>query len=512
MNDPALMASRQTARRDFGLLNRAYRRAKMRGDFGKALEYAKMGDTMGLPVGRPAPMEEIEGVGDYRLGRDRSIAGSNTSVPSFAPVPRTGYLQGGQQQGVATPMTLTKPQQSAPVLPSMEGGQTSGGYAATQPQEIPNNGGTGISMDFRPDRDGGGVSQTMEYRYDRDGPSQTIQLADDDSPLAGSGYMQGNGAQGPPTPMRFAQRPQASLLPPARIGDMTGSAPSPQTGYNLAPRETRVGANRFRGNQLMDAKGNTNQGMVGEPGVFDQRKPSPIRPVADGGEGSAAYPSVHNVDQRAAFSRAWQTARTDSQRAQLVQRAQSLGIPMNNAASPYLAKSQPAPSPAVQPESPRVRYLDTPEGKAALAGNLAQVRRSFAQTAAASSSAGRSVGPMTEQIGSEIAQQNAIQDEAARAAAESSDRTRRFVDAGREFGYDLGRRALASGKAYSDREKVFALKRAAEEKRIADMRAADRARPFSVRGWLPDGPNVSLPPAISGGVIPRKAPVMRKTP
>src|SRR6478736_8373723 len=122
---------RQTARRDFGLLNRAYRRAKMKGDFGKALEYSAMGDTMGIPVGRPAASEELEGVGDYRYGRDMAISGAQGPLPTIGgydnrhssqsgigvggynfnqsrnqglnlggdAVPNTGMLQGGDTQG-----------------------------------------------------------------------------------------------------------------------------------------------------------------------------------------------------------------------------------------------------------------------------------------------------------------------------------------------------------------------------------------------------------------------------
>lgn len=73
-DDPRLTQSVQGARRDWGLLNRAYRDARRRGRFGEALKYAQQGDAMGLPVGGPTNDRDLEGA-----GRVRYLAGLRAS-------------------------------------------------------------------------------------------------------------------------------------------------------------------------------------------------------------------------------------------------------------------------------------------------------------------------------------------------------------------------------------------------------------------------------------------------
>jgi hypothetical protein len=178
---PALTRNTQGARRDFGLMNRAYRLAKRRGDYGEAMKLAQAGDESGIPVGRPAAMEEIEGVGGVRTAED--------------------YARIGQQ------------------VPQ-------GGLA---------------SFDFSHSRDGGpGVGG---YNF-----NQTRQ-----SPLARPQPMQSGLAEG-------------------------GSAPQPGGGFYGLP------------------------------------------------------------DRRAAFSRAWNTAKTQEEKDALVVRASELGVPMNDSAEPALQR------------------------------------------------------------------------------------------------------------------------------------------------------------------------------
>ncbi len=74
-DDPMLVKSRQSARRDQSLMQRQYRRLKRSGDSWGAMQVARQADEMGLPVGRPVNDAEIEGAGNVnyamRLARSR---------------------------------------------------------------------------------------------------------------------------------------------------------------------------------------------------------------------------------------------------------------------------------------------------------------------------------------------------------------------------------------------------------------------------------------------------------
>jgi hypothetical protein len=110
---------------------------------------------------------------------------------------------------------------------------------------------------------------------------------------------------------------------------------SPETGGDLLP--------------MPPVSGTTDEPQAApiESGVggysFEQTRQSPLAT-----QGSSAYPSVQNVDRRAAFSRAWNMAKTQAEKDSLVERAQGLGVPMNEngeAALQRLGKSLlPAPN------------------------------------------------------------------------------------------------------------------------------------------------------------------------
>lgn len=139
-DNPALTASRRSVWRDQSLLNRAYRTAKRQGDFGAALKYAKMGDGMGLAIGRPVRSEEMEAVGNERFATDMRISGRQAPSggldgfdfrhsrdggpgvggysfeqrgrqrPSLASyLPGTGMTAGGDSQGPPTPAGMAEP-------------------------------------------------------------------------------------------------------------------------------------------------------------------------------------------------------------------------------------------------------------------------------------------------------------------------------------------------------------------------------------------------------------------
>lgn len=218
-DDPALTGSVQATRRDFGLLHKAYRRAKMRGDFGKAFEYAQMGESMGLPIGRPARTEEFEGVGRQSYLDNLRMAGQQ---------PQQGGLDGANFQ------------HSPPGNPSI------GGYNFNQRQK----------------------------------------------PFGGQ-QMQNMGPE------------RDQLLPPPNLDGFAGYSPS----------------------QPPLPQGVQNTG-VGEPPIAQVGGYSLNRGMED--SAGNAYPSIHNVDRRAAFSRAWNTAKTQEDKDRLVQRAHSLGVPMNS--------------------------------------------------------------------------------------------------------------------------------------------------------------------------------------
>lgn len=301
------------------ILNRQLRNARRTGDFKGAYEAIQQGRKLGLPIGRRVAIEEVQGTGTQDYNDDMAMAGEiqrrgynlNPSVPSFAPVPRTGMLQapGQSDNGIPTPMSLTKPQQQAPVLPSPEGGQTSGGYAATQPQEMPDAGGGYNFAQRKPQSAAEGVEMmglptpSVDPYFEQTGRTNPAQMPSTVSP--------GN--------------PQAAQSAP-----MSG-------GYNLAPDRAlrRVGANQYRGNQLADAKGNTNSGSIGGYD-FSQTRQSPLAR----GEGFTGRPNPS-----VGFSRAWQLAKTQEEKDALVARAYKLGVPMNqSAALPSLRRAGLAPS------------------------------------------------------------------------------------------------------------------------------------------------------------------------
>lgn len=209
-DSPALTANIQGSRRDYGLLNRGYREAKRRGNLGQAFQYAQMGESMGLPIGRPARMEELEGVGRRRYADDlmmqRRLEG------------QVGAPQGGLNYDDF---------QHSPV-----GNPSIGGYNFNQRQKP-----------FGGQTFGGQMQPTGQSLL----PQPRL--------VPGTGYQQGEAAEGPMTPMQP--------------------------------------------NGMQDSAGN-------------------------------AYPSIRNVDRRAAFSRAWQNARTQAERDSLVERAHGLGVPMND--------------------------------------------------------------------------------------------------------------------------------------------------------------------------------------
>lgn len=66
-DDPRRTQQIQGARRDFGLLSRAYRQARQRGHFDQALQIAQRADSMGIAVGRPENDSYLEGAGDLRF-------------------------------------------------------------------------------------------------------------------------------------------------------------------------------------------------------------------------------------------------------------------------------------------------------------------------------------------------------------------------------------------------------------------------------------------------------------
>ncbi len=74
--DPSLSAAKQSARRDWSMLSKAYRQAKRTGDFERALQLAQYGDKSGLPIGRTANDKEIAGAGMARYELDLKRSGT----------------------------------------------------------------------------------------------------------------------------------------------------------------------------------------------------------------------------------------------------------------------------------------------------------------------------------------------------------------------------------------------------------------------------------------------------
>ena len=333
-DDPALVASRLSATRRQQLLNRGYRMNK-RSDPAKALAFLDTAEKQGLPVGRPVSSEEIRGAGD----RD--------------------YEMAYKENGMTPPKT---------------------GLAGFDFRQAKDRGAPGVGgYDFN--------QQRMRQR----------QL----QPVSGTGYQQGDGAQGPMTPQGFSS--EKPLLPSAvgvqeqamsdgmQWDSVTGMSPAKNIdpGFSqAAPSQmsspqssggiTMMGGNRYQGNQLVGADGSTNSGSIGGYD-FSQTKLSPLRPVSEGGQGHAAYPSIHNVDRRAAFSRAWQNARSQNDRDAIVAKAHGLGVQMNaDLARPSLERSG-----VVQPQNQAApvrssRYVDSPE-YASARSRFNEMKTAFAQ-------------------------------------------------------------------------------------------------------------------------------------
>lgn len=268
-DDPMLTRSVQATWRDRSLLQRAYREAKRRNDFGQALKYAQAGDQMGIPVGRPTNVADIEGAGEQRYMANLERSGGS---------PQPGGLDGFDFRH------------------SNEGGPGVGGY------------------DF---------SQRSRRRQDFMGPQMP------------QPQQQMEGGLLPAPSLGDAQMDSVFGLPQKKnIDPGFTDSPPPRPSPGMAQEEgiVRVGANRYRGNQLMDASGGTNSGSIGGYD-FAQTRTSPLATM-----GSAAYPSVHNVDRRAAFSRAWNSAKTQDEKDALVERAYNLGVPMNKNGELALAR------------------------------------------------------------------------------------------------------------------------------------------------------------------------------
>lgn len=205
MNGP-INDYQNAAMRNRRLLNRMYRRAQQKGDYKGAFEAAQTGDDMGLPIGRPAAIEEIRGAGTQDYYDDSAMAGT-----------------------------------------------------------APDTGSTLDSFDFRHSSQGGpGVGG-----YD------------------------------------FRQRRNQS---PLNLGG--GSIPTTGEGID-AEFDRRAGMN-------------IDPGMIREsPSVA----PSSLSPAPRAGTFTG------QIDRRAAFSRAWQNAKTQQEKDMLVGRASELGVPMNDTAA-----------------------------------------------------------------------------------------------------------------------------------------------------------------------------------
>lgn len=298
----ALDIERESVKRDTLDLNRARRLARRRNDMEGVLRYTQMGKEAGLPVGRPVHDEEMQGVAEARLE------------------------QNSRRSGIA---------------PS----------------------GSGLdAFDFRHSRDGGPGVGGFDFRQAGDRPSL--------QPRPRFGYQGTESPTAKPVPMPIEESKGHPGFYQESRGDIdsgfmqnsdrnvdpgfTQSAPTSRP--SLAPGgTTRVGANRFRGNHLVGANGSTNSGSIGDGEnsySFEQTKISPLTT-----EGSAAYPSIHNVDQRAAFSRAWNAAPTQEAKDELVERAKRLGVPMNeDAARPSLERRGLRTGPSTP--TPRVSLRD----------------------------------------------------------------------------------------------------------------------------------------------------------
>lgn len=282
-DDPALVASRLSAMRRQQLFNRGYRMNK-RNNPEKALAFMDAAEKQGLPVGRPVSSEEIQGAGN----RD--------------------YEMAYEENGMTPPKT---------------------GLAA---------------FDFRQAKDRGAPG-VGGYDFNQQRPSGLVTTASPDAPRFGYG---GTYSKNGSLDKGFVTRPFVGpISSPQEIPDgmqwdsVTGMSPAKNIdpGFSqAAPSQmaspqgsggiTMTGGNRYQGNQLVGADGSTNSGSIGGYD-FSQTKLSPLRPVSEGGQGHAAYPSIHNVDRRAAFSRAWQTAKTQEEKDAVVAKAHSIGVPMN---------------------------------------------------------------------------------------------------------------------------------------------------------------------------------------
>ena len=279
---PSLHGYRQSARQYQSLINKQYRYAKRRGDFGEALKAMRMGDEMGLPIGRPARIEEIDQTGEaaynFDMKRQRMLGGMQ---PPGAPAYRNGMG-------------------AADVLDEA-------GVTPDRNREAPMPG-TTQGM-------GGAVPMPTSNGYP---PPAT---------MPETGYLQGRGYEGAPTPAGVGEPQPSGLLPPPKIAAPDASVHEGLHSQAARP-VTQAGMNRYRGNQLVGANGGTNSGSIGGYD-FSQRNPSPLRPVSEGGQGHRAYPSVHNVPRGIGFSRNLQLAKTPEERVQIIQKAKAAGVPMD---------------------------------------------------------------------------------------------------------------------------------------------------------------------------------------
>jgi hypothetical protein len=138
----------------------------------------------------------------------------------------------------------------------------------------------------------------------------------------------------------------------------------PQTARGGAPalQQQQTPAAPYSGSRIIGANGLGNSGSIGGYS-FSQEKQSPLQ------EGRSAYPSAQNLgedQQRAAWSRAWQSARTPEEKADVVARAKAKGIKTNDelqSGATGAAGNPGAGGAPSQPSPPSGRYVDSPAFK-----------------------------------------------------------------------------------------------------------------------------------------------------